>query len=57
MPEYWIVDPDARMIERWRPADDRPETPVETLEWLPSGASEPFRIDLPAYFAEVLGEM
>src|SRR6185312_12215292 len=25
VPEYWIVDGDARLVERWRPADDRPE--------------------------------
>jgi Uma2 family endonuclease len=23
--EYWIVDLDARLVERWRPDDDRPE--------------------------------
>ena len=23
--EYWIVDVDARMVERWRPGDERPE--------------------------------
>ena len=25
VPEYWIVDLDARMVERWRPRDERPE--------------------------------
>src|SRR5690606_7670743 len=24
VPEYWVVDVDARLIERWRPDDDRP---------------------------------
>ena len=23
--EYWIVDPDARLVERWHPDDERPE--------------------------------
>ena len=31
IPEYWIVDPDSRLIERWRPDDDRPEVITETL--------------------------
>ena len=25
VPEYWVVDLDARLVERWRPADERPE--------------------------------
>lgn len=31
--EYWLVDPDARLIERWTPADLRPEIVDEVLEW------------------------
>jgi Uma2 family endonuclease len=31
--EYWVVDPDARLIERWTPADARPEIVDEVLEW------------------------
>jgi Uma2 family endonuclease len=54
VPEYWIVDLDARLIERWRPADRRPEILTHLLEWLPAGASEPLRIDLMSYFAKVL---
>ena len=53
--EYWIVDPDARQIERWRPDDVRPEVLDESIEWHPSPASEPLRIDLVAMFVEVLG--
>jgi Uma2 family endonuclease len=54
IPAYWIVDLDARLVERWRPADDRPEILTESLEWHPAGANEPLRIDLVALFAEVL---
>lgn len=25
VPEYWIVDHHARLVERWRPGDERPE--------------------------------
>ena len=31
--EYWIVDADARLIERWRPGDERPEIATDTLLW------------------------
>lgn len=54
--EYWIVDPDARVIERWRPDDDRPEVLATRIDWLPVGAGAPFTLDLVAYFAEVFGE-
>jgi Uma2 family endonuclease len=38
--EYWIVDLDARLIERWAPGDKRPEVLAEKLAWtLPGGAS------------------
>jgi Uma2 family endonuclease len=54
--EYWIVDLDARVIERWRPDDERPEMLSTRIEWLPTGASAPFTLDLVAYFAEVFGD-
>ena len=31
--EYWIVDLDARLIERWTPSDIRPEILDERLAW------------------------
>ena len=37
--EYWVVDPDARLIERWRPGDARPEIIRERMAWHPTGAS------------------
>lgn len=54
LPDYWIVDLDARLIERWRPGDDRPELLTEALSWHPTGAVTPFTLDIPAYFASVL---
>ena len=53
--EYWIVDPDARQVQRWRPADVRPEVLDESIEWHPATANAPLSIDLVAMFAEVLG--
>jgi Uma2 family endonuclease len=54
VPEYWIVDLDARLVERWRPGDERPEILSETLVWQVSESATPFELDLPAFFAEVL---
>lgn len=52
--EYWIVDLDARLIERWRPSDDRPEILTQSMEWFPPGAAAPFRLDVAGYFHKVL---
>jgi Uma2 family endonuclease len=48
--EYWIVDTDARLVERWRPADTRPEIMHGQLAWQPRPELEPLRIDVPALF-------
>ena len=54
VPEYWIVDLDARTFERTTPDDPRPEVLAETINWHPQGASRPLVIDLVSYFAGVL---
>jgi Uma2 family endonuclease len=51
VPQYWIVDVDARVIERWRPDDERPEILTERLEWQPDPGRPPLTIDLVDYFA------
>ena len=56
VPEYWIVDVDARLVERWRPEDERPEILAEQLEWQPDPALPPLGLDLPSYFREAIGE-
>lgn len=53
--EYWIVDLDARLVERWRPDDIRPEILDERLVWAPPELPEPLTLDLPATFAAALG--
>ena len=55
-PEYWIVDLDARVVERWRPDDRRPEVLGETIEWRPTPEAEPLTIELPPLFARIHGE-
>jgi Uma2 family endonuclease len=54
--EYWIVDIDGRMVERWRPDDERPEMISDRLVWQPGGVAQPLVIDLEALFAVVHGE-
>ena len=56
VPEYWIVDLDARLVECWKPDDTRPEILTETLEWTPVPGLKPLEIELPGFFAEVWGE-
>ena len=56
VPEYWIIDVDARRVERWRPNDTSPETLTDAVAWQPDRFTEPLVIDLPKYFRRVLGE-
>ena len=50
--EYWIVDLEARVVERWTAARETPELLRQSLVWKP-GADEPLVIDLPALFERV----
>jgi len=52
--EYWIVDLDARLIERWHPEDDRPEMASDRLVWTPDPNQRAFELDVAAYFADLL---
>jgi Uma2 family endonuclease len=52
--QYWIVDLDARLFERWQREDKRPEVLAERLEWSPAGAAESLMLDLASYFSRVL---
>ena len=56
IPEYWIVDLDARIVERWRPDDSRPEVLSIQLGWQPGKDIPALSIELPAYFTRVFGE-
>jgi Uma2 family endonuclease len=53
--EYWIVDVDARLIERWRADDERPEIVTERLEWQPDPGRPPLVIEIDEYFRGVIG--
>jgi Uma2 family endonuclease len=52
--EYWVVDLDARLVERWRPGDERAEPLAGRLTWEPAATDVTLVIDLPELFAEVL---
>ena len=56
VPEYWIVDADARHVERWRPGDEAAEVVEETLVWQPDAAKPELRIALAEVFGDTLGE-
>ena len=50
IPEFWIVDIDARLLERWRPGHDRPEVITDVLEWQPMPDVAPLRVALDDVF-------
>ncbi len=54
VPEYWIVDSDARVVERWRPEDERPEIIADVLEWHPRPDVEALSIQLETLFSDLL---
>jgi Uma2 family endonuclease len=56
VPEYWIFDLDARLVERWTPRDQRPEVLTETLVWSPVHSVEPFTLELIGFFRAVFGQ-
>lgn len=52
--EYWIVDPAGRVVERWRPGDERPEVLHSALVWQPTPTHPPLTLDLVTLFREAL---
>ena len=50
--EYWIVDLDARVIERWTPERERPDIRRDELVWRPRNAAAPFLLDVTRFFAD-----
>ena len=56
VPAYWIVDLDARLIERWTPADERPEILRERLPWTDPVSGADLLLDVDRFFADVWGD-
>lgn len=56
VPVYWIVDSDARHIERWTTGDERPELVTDQIEWRAPGFDHPLAVSIPELFLNALGE-
>lgn len=48
---YWVVDADARLVEVWRPEDDRPAIVTDLLRWQVSEEAPELRIAVPELVA------
>ncbi len=48
--EYWIVDPEQRRVELWRPRADQPEVLTQRLVWAPRPGVLPLELDLGEMF-------
>lgn len=51
--DYWVVDPDAQLVERWRPEDAHAELLAGRLEWEPDQGVAPLVIQLGPLFEEI----
>lgn len=52
---YWVVDPDARLVEVWRPDEERPEIVTEVLTWRAAPEAPDLTIRLEQLFANLAG--
>ncbi len=50
---YWVVDPDARLVEVWHPDDERPEIVTETLRWRVTEDTLQLEIPLASLFGDL----
>lgn len=55
VPEYWVVDPEARNISRWQGRDDPGELLSRMITWHPAGMEHDLAIDIEQLFDEALG--
>lgn len=56
VPEYWIFDTEARLVERWRRNEALPERLRNRLEWHPAGTETAFVMDLERFFEKIFGD-
>ena len=55
VPEYWIVNTDARLVSRLRAVDDPGDEFSSSIAWHPAGMPRALVIDLPQLFDDALG--
>ena len=53
VPLYWIVDIDERQVEEWTPESEFPALIHDRLVWHPSGAAQPFALELGELFRPI----
>ena len=54
IPEYWVLNGEARNLSRWRGAADPGEVLSGRVEWRPAGMPEPFVLDLLRFFDDAI---
>jgi Uma2 family endonuclease len=57
VPDYLIVDVDARIVERWTQGRETPAVLRDRLVWHPDGAHTPLDVALPQYFDRLAAQM
>ena len=50
--EYWVINPDALNISRWRGHDDPGDVLSKRIEWHPEGMPTAFVLELAEFFAD-----
>ena len=50
VPEYWVVDPELKQLERWRAGDQSAEILKDEVTWQPAPEAPPLRIALRQLF-------
>jgi Uma2 family endonuclease len=54
IPEYWVLNGEAKNLSRWRGSADPGEVLSARVEWQPAGMPEPFVLDLPRFLDEAI---
>jgi Uma2 family endonuclease len=50
--EYWVIDPEARVVSRWSGTNETGEIVSQELRWKPVGMETEFVLNLPTLFDE-----
>ena len=54
VPEYWVVNVEARNVSRWRGSDDPGDVLSRRVEWAPATGVIPFVLELQPFFDNAL---